>query len=90
VVDARAAFVRLAQAAGLPTRVVARIGDLPQRTVQSLAHRAVPPPLLETARLRIAIEDAVAALPHLAGEAEPPRYGGGDAADPRAEKDERW
>ena len=90
VVDARAAFVQLAQAAGLPTRVVARIGELPQRTVQSLVHRTVPSSLLDAGRLRIALEDAVATLPHLAGDGEPPPYGGGGAADSEAGGAESW
>ncbi|MFH1470078.1 MAG: hypothetical protein ABIO70_37180 [Pseudomonadota bacterium] len=90
VVDARAAFVQLAHAAGLPTRVIAQVGDMPPRTVQFLGHRAVSPPLLAAARLRIALEDAVHTLPSLAREPEPPVYGEAGPQEPGEESTEPW
>ena len=79
LVDGRAAFVRLAQAAGLPTRVISQVGGLPLRSVQRLAHREIDPRLLSAARLRIALEDAVQRQPPAAREPAPPDYGPGDS-----------
>ncbi|MFH1467460.1 MAG: hypothetical protein ABIO70_23955 [Pseudomonadota bacterium] len=90
LVDARAAFVQLAHAAGLPTRVVAHVGRMPPRTVQFLAHRQVPPSLPEAARLRITIEDAVSSQPRRVGEPQPPPYGAEPASAPGPEGAEPW
>ena len=72
--DARTAFVQLSRVAGFSSAVVAKVGGIPLRSAQFLAHREPSPAVLGAVRLRIALEDAVRALPPVVREPDGPVY----------------
>jgi hypothetical protein len=83
--DARTAFVQLSHQAGFSTGVIAKVGGLPVRTAQFLAHRALAPTIPAAARLRIALEDLVQASPPVAREPASPAYGTEEDGAPEAQ-----